>query len=184
MINFSNLPLTPDSARAARNYCGFNQMQAAEQAELPAHKIKRFEAGNYIPDTQFLENLKGFYVGKGYEFPDQTKPGANAKATGSVFPEGVVQSTDEQEIPVGKPQKHQVQHIRLAPSLSDDEIGGIFDYIERNEDRISQILDKKIDQGFWGMTESTEANHALALRLLAENGTMFAKLLGRPLVRS
>lgn len=180
MIDFTNLPLTPDSARAARNYCGLNQLQAAEESQLPAHKIKRFEAGNYIPDVQFLDDLRTFYEGKGYEFPDQIKPGANAKASGQVFPEGVV-STDD-DMPIGRPQKHYVQHVRIDPTLSDDEVGNIFDHIERNEDRVSHLLNKKVEHGFFGLADTAEANHAQAIRLLAENGTLFGKLLGRPLV--
>lgn len=181
MIDFTNLPLTPDSARAARNYCGLNQLQAAEESQLPAHKVKRFEAGNYIPDTKFLEELRAFYEDKGYEFPDQSKPGAKAKASGEVFPEGVI-NADGEDIPVGRPQKHLVQHVRIDSTLSDEEVGNIFDHIERNEERISRLLDKKVEHGFFGLADTAEANHAHALRLLAENGTLFAKLLGRPLV--
>lgn len=184
MIDFSNLPLTPDSARAARNYCGLNQMQASDEANLPAHKIKRFEAGNYIPDTKFMEDLRAFYEGLGYEFPNAVKPGTKAKATGKVFPSGVVQTTEEDEASeIGKPQKHMVQHIRIDPNLSDDEIGNIFDHIERNEEKVESVLRNKVETSFLGgLSDLSEANHGKALRLLAENGTLFAKLLGRPLV--
>lgn len=183
MFDFSNYPLTPDNARAARNYLGLNQKQAAEQSGLPVHKIKRFEAGNYIPDTQFLNNLRAFFEGNGYDFPNTEKPGAKAKEDGTVFPAGVVQPVDDDSVPVGKPQKATFQHIRIDPSLSDDEIGNIFDHIENNEERVSHILGQKVNEGlFGGLTDTAEANHAHALRLLAENGTLFAKLLGHPLV--
>ena len=129
MIDFSNLPLTPDSARAARNYIGLNQQQASDESNLPVHKIKRFETGNHIPDTKFLEDLRAFYEGRGYDFPGTSRPGAKAIATGSVFPAGVVQSENEEDAPAGKPQKHMVQHIRIDPALSDDVIGNIFDHI-------------------------------------------------------
>jgi hypothetical protein len=183
MFDFSTLPLTPDEARAARNYFGLNQQQASDESSLPVHKIKRFETGNHIPDTKFLEDLRAFYEGRGYDFPGTTKPGAKAIATGNVFPAGVVQSEHDEDAPVGKPQKHMVQHIRIDPSLSDDVIGNIFDHIERNEDSITNILHRKVASAlFGGFTESSEATHGKALRLLAENGTLFAKLLGRPLV--
>lgn len=186
MFDFSNLPLTPDSARAARNYLGLNQQQAAEVSNLPVHKIKRFEAGNHIPDTKFLEALKAFYEERGYDFPGALKPGAKAIAVGSVFPAGVVQSEiDEEHGLVGKPQKHMVQHIRIDPSLADDVIGNIFDHIERNEEVVAEILQKKVNGGlFGGFTATSEAHHGKALRLLAENGTLFAKLLGRPVVQA
>lgn len=183
MYDSTNLPINPDSARAARNYYGLTQQQAADESSLPTHKIKRFEAGNYIPDTKFLEDLRSFYEGKGYEFPDTSKPGSKAKATGKVFPSGVVQPDENEDAPIGKLQKHTVQHIRIDPSLSDDEIGGILDHIESNEDRISCMLNKKVEGGlFGGFADTSEAHHGKALRLLAENGTLLAKLLGRPLV--
>jgi hypothetical protein len=184
MIDFSTLPVTPDGARAARNYFGLNQQQASDEAGLPVHKIKRFEAGNHIPDTKFLEDLRAFYEGKGYEFPDTNKPGSKAKATGRVFPAGVVQPDDD-DAPVGKHQKHTVHHIRIDPSLSDDEIGNILDHIERNEESIGAMLKKKVEGGvFGGFSDTSEAHHGKTLRLLAENGTLLAKLLGRPLVAS
>lgn len=185
MFDFTALPVTPDAVRAARNYFGLNQQQASDESGLPIHKIKRFEAGNHIPDTKFLEDLRSFYEGKGYTFPDSAKPGAKAKATGKLFPAGVVQTGEEGEAPVGKLQKHTVQHIRIDPSLSDDEIGNILDYIESNEERISSMLNKKVEGGlFGGFADASEAHHGKALRLLAENGTLLAKLLGRPLVET
>lgn len=185
MYDSTNLPINSDSARAARNYYGLTQQQAADESGLPAHKIKRFEAGNYIPDTKFLEDLKAFYEGKGYEFPDTSKPGAKAKATGKVFPAGVVQPGDDEDAPVGKHQKHTVHHIRIDPTLSDAEIGNILDHIERNEESIGAMLKKKVEGGvFGGFADTSEAHHGKTLRLLAENGTLLAKLLGRPLVAS
>lgn len=185
MIDFSTLPMTPDSARAARNYFGLTQQQAADASSLQAHKIKRFEIGNHIPDTKFLEDLRGFYEGKGYAFPDTTKPGAKAKESGKVFPAGVVRTENDEnaETAVGKHLKSTVQHIRIDPSLSDDEIGNILDHIERNEERVTSILSKTVDSGlFGGFSDLSEANHGQTLRLLAENGTLTAKLLGRSLV--
>lgn len=183
MYDSTNLPINSESARAARNYYGLTQQQAADESSLPAHKIKRFEAGNYIPDTKFLEDLRAFYEGKGYSFPDTTKPGTKAKATGKLFPAGVVQPEDDEDAPIGKHQKHTVHHIRIDPSLSDDEIGNILDHIERNEERVSDMLEKKVEGGlFGGFADASEAHHGKVLRLLAENGTLLSKLLGRPLV--
>ena len=94
MIDFSELALSPNESRAARNFLGLSQAQAAEKSNLPAHKIKRFESGNYVPDAQFLEDLREFYEGEGYNFHDEDAPGAKAKARGDVFPAGVVGGTD------------------------------------------------------------------------------------------
>jgi DNA-binding XRE family transcriptional regulator len=188
MINYEHLPITPDTARAARHYLGLNQLQAAQQSGLSSHKIKNFESGQYLPDTKFAGDLKGFYEGSGYQFPDTVKPGTNAKANGSVFPEGVIAPSDadsaDTSVP-GKPEKHTIQHMRINPSLTDDEIGNIFDHFEKNEDAISRLLAKNVETGlFGGTTDAAEAAHAQAVRLLAENGTLFAKLLGRSVVRT
>ncbi|WP_426177747.1 hypothetical protein [Massilia sp. TWR1-2-2] len=184
MITFESLPLTPDSARAARNYYGLNQMQAASDSGLPVHKIKRFETGNHIPDTKFLDDLRGFYESKGYAFADTMQPGAKARATGNVFPGGVVQGDgNPDDLPaVGKLVQSTVQHIRIDPTLGSDEIGNILDHIEHNEERVSEMLSKPVTKGlFSAFAEPSEAQHGQVLRLLAENGTLLAKLLGRPL---
>ena len=187
MIDFSELPLTPDQARAARNYIGKTQAQAADASGLPAYKIKRFELGNTIPDTDFLNALRSFYEGQGYEFPGAIKPGAQAKAKGVVFPAGVVapggDDGDEVAPPARKVTKSTIQHIRIASNLSDDEIGAILEHIEENEEQVEEMLQMKVEGGFLGgLSDKSEAHHAKALRLLAENGTLWAKLVGRDLV--
>lgn len=189
MIDFSELPMTPDQARAARNYCGMTQAQAATASSLPAYKIKRFELGNTIPDNDFLTALRSFYEGQGYEFPDTAKPGAQAKAKGIVFPAGVVTpgsgDGDEPPVPARKVTKSTVQHIRIASGLSDAEIGAILEHIEENEELVEEMLQDKVEGGFLGgLSDKSEAHHAKALRLLAENGTLWAKLVGRNLVNA
>lgn len=186
MFDFSGLPLTPDQARAARNYCGMTQAQAANASSLPAYKIKRFELGTTIPDTEFLAALRSFYEGQGYEFPDTAKPGAQAKAKGTVFPAGVVAPDDDsadEPTPARKVTKSMVQHIRIASNLSDEEIGNILEHIEANEEQVEAMLQEKVEGGFLGgLSEKAEGHHAKAVRLLAENGTLWAKLVGRTLV--
>ncbi len=186
MFDFSGLPLTPDQARAARNYCGMTQAQAAHASDLPAYKIKRFELGTTIPDTEFLAGLRAFYEGQGYEFPDTAKPGAQAKAKGTVFPAGVVAPGDDggDEAPAPrKVTKSTVQHIRIASNLTDDEIGMILEHIEANEEEVEEMLKVKVEGAlFGGLSDKSEAHHAKAVRLLAENGTLWAKLVGRTLV--
>jgi transcriptional regulator with XRE-family HTH domain len=175
------MPLTPDNARAARNYLGLSQAKAAEESGLPAHKIKRFEAGNYIPDEAFLNDLRSFFERGGYEFPDTQKPGARAKAAGKVFPAGVVGGTEEnQGSTEGKrPQKTEVHHMRIA--MTDDAtIGRIMDVIEENEEAAEQLLQQPVEKGFFGgLTEESQGRHVEALNRLAENGRLFAVLFGR-----
>jgi len=135
MIDFSELALSPNESRAARNFLGLSQTQAAEKSNLPAHKIKRFESGNYVPDAQFLEDLREFYEGEGYNFHDEDAPGAKAKARGDVFPAGVVSGTDgstdetdgspsENHGKLPRPQTVKLQYMRITPSLEGDQWTG------------------------------------------------------------
>lgn len=181
MFDFSTLPLTPDDARAARNYLGFSQATAAKESGLPDHKIKRFEAGNYIPDEKFLNDLRAFFEGRGYEFKSTQKPGESAKRAGRVFPSGVVGETEENRggPQVNRPQKAQFHHMRIA--IQDEaEMGRRLDLIEANEHRAEELLQRPVETGlFGGLTESAQATHAEVLKLLAENGMLFASLFGR-----
>lgn len=180
-INFDSLPMTPEDARAARNYLGLSQAKAAAESELPAHKIKRFELGNYIPDEAFLKDLRAFFEGRGYEFQDTQKPGENARGTGQVFPAGVVGETKENQGSPGpsRPQRASFHHMRIAVT-DEAAMGRMLDMIEGNEEKAHALLAPRVDAGlFGGLAETTEKRHAQVMRLLADNGVMFAKLFGR-----
>lgn len=181
MFDFSSLPLTPDAARAARNYLGLSQAKAADESGLPSHKIKRFEAGNYIPDEAFLTDLRAFFEGRGYQFQDTLKPGAKAKGNGQVFPSGVIGETVEnQGVPrVSSPQRASFHHMRIA--ITDEAtMGRILDLIDENEERAQALLQQPIETGlFGGMTDACQGQHGEAQALLAENGRLFGMLFGR-----
>lgn len=182
-INFADLALSSDQARAARNYFGWPQAKAAEESGLPLHKLKRFESGNYIPDAEFLEALRAFYERRGYQFNDTPAPGDSAKRSGQVFPAGVVGEDSAALADVtnyrGRTAAAQVHHMRIA--LQDDgEMGRALDLIEENEERVALLLRNPIKPGlFSDVSEDTAAHHAEAVRLLAENGMLFARLFGR-----
>ena len=181
MFDFSTLPLTPDNARAARNYLALSQVKAADESGLPAHKIKRFEAGNYIPDEGFLTDLRTFFEERGYVFQDTQKPGAKAKENGRVFPGGVVGDTTETqgEPRVSSPQRASFHHMRIALS-DEDAMGRILDVIDENEERAQELLQQPIESSlFGGMTDACEGRHGEALAALAENGRLFGLLFGR-----
>ena len=178
-INFDDLPITSDQARAARNYFGWPQAKAAEESGLPLHKIKRFEAGNFIPDTDFLNDLRAFFERSGYKFEDSPEPGAKAKKAGLVFPQGVVSDPDEDQAGVaGKPSKATVHHMRI--SLPEPEMGHVLDLIELNEEKALDLLNQPLSKGLWeGFSDKSEAQHGEVLKLLAANGLLFARLFGR-----
>lgn len=185
-FDFSDLPLTPSEARAARNYLGMSQKQAATASGLLLHKIKQYETGNHIPDTQFLQDMKDFYEEKGYDFStaDEPAPGDGKKDAGAVFPGGVVGGGDKAA--PGKKTVSMVQHMRIDPSIPTAEVDNMLEHIDRNEEAIAELLDKKVEgAGFFTDGEysaRTAAMHGHIVRLLAENGTLFSKLFGRPLV--
>lgn len=180
-INLDDLPLTSDQARAVRNYFGLSQTQAAEESGLPLHKWKRFEAGNYIPDVEFVQALRDFFENRGYKFDDTPEPGAKAKKTGAVFPAGVVGETEENRgsSKGNRPEKASFHHMRIA--ITDDaEMGRVLDLIEENEDKVAELLRQPVETAFLGgLSNKSEAIHNEAIKRLAENGTLFSKLFGR-----
>lgn len=195
MIDFSELALSPNESRAARNFLGLSQSQTAEQSNLPAHKLKRFETGNYVPDSQFLQDLREFFEGQGYNFHDDDAPGAKAKSRGDVFQAGVVgktaSSTEETNgSPSGKPgklarpQSVNLQFMRITPTLESDQVDRVFDCIEDNEAMIATAADLEVGFGFLSDSPdaSTQAKAVAMLRRLAENGLLYARLMGRELL--
>ncbi len=192
MIDFSDLALSPNESRAARNYLGLSQAQTAEQSDLPAHKLKRFETGNYVPDNEFLKALRDFYETQGYNFHDEDAPGAKAKARGDVFPAGVLGKTDELQRGTGsspmskpaRPQSANLQFMRISPDLENDQIDRILDTIEENEGVLSDLADRAVSRPFLSDLPGTlsQAQAVSALRRLAENGLLHAALLGREVV--
>lgn len=191
MIDFSNLALSPNESRAARNYLGLSQAQAATKSNLPAHKLKRFEAGNYVPDGQFLEDLRAFFEQEGFNFHDERAPGAKARANGDVFPAGVLGlPSDEEDETAGSPSENQgkprraltaqLQYMRITPELQSDQVDRIFDCIEANEEHLAEAGSHPISRGiFEAFDAATQVRAMTALRLLAENGLLYARLMGR-----
>jgi transcriptional regulator with XRE-family HTH domain len=195
IIDFSELALAPNESRAARNFLGLSQAQVASQSDLPAHKLKRFESGNYVPDAQFLDDLRSFYEEQGYDFRDEESPGAKAKARGDVVPAGVVGKTDgsigknhgSSSENQGKPKRSfeaNLQFMRINPELEQAQIDGILDCIEDNEQALQSDFESPVVRGFLSEepNEQTKAMAIACLRRLAENGLMHAKLLGRELL--
>lgn len=189
MIDFSELAVSPNESRAARNFLGLSQSQAAEQSGLQAHKLKRFETGNYMPDAQFTQDLRDFYEGQGYNFGDEDAPGAKAKARGDVFPAGVVGKTTGSPVETDgfptenrvRPMSANLQFMRIHPSLESDQIDRILDRIEDNESAVIAQSATPVTNGFMSDSPSvlSQAQAIGALRRLAENGLLHAKLLGR-----
>jgi DNA-binding XRE family transcriptional regulator len=195
MINFSDRALSPSESRAARNYLGLSQAQAAAKSDLQLHKIKRFESENYLPEAEFTDSLREFYEGEGYNFRDENAPGAKAKARGDVFPAGVIGETGaepsettgfthENQGKLPRPQSTNLQFMRISPSLSSDQIDRCFDHIEHNEEAVTEGMKLPVKVGFLSSMPSdiSQAQAVAQIRRLAENGLLYARLMGRELV--
>lgn len=197
MIDYSELALSPNESRAARNFLGLSQAQASTQSNLPGHKLKRFETGTYVPDSQFLQDLREFFEGEGYNFHDEDAPGAKARAKGDVFAAGVIGktasassetdgSTNGKPRKLDRPQSTNLQFMRITPTLEGDQVDRVFDCIEDNETAIGDIGTQPVSSGFLsdGPSTSSQAAAVAILRRLAENGLLFARLMGRELLPS
>lgn len=195
MIDFSELALSPNESRAARNYLGMSQAQAAAKSNLPGHKLKRFESGNFVPDNEFLRALRDFFEGEGYNFHDEDAPGAKAKARGDIFQAGVVGDTngatgETDGSTSGKPgklprsQTANLQFMRITPSLENAQVDRVFGCIEDNEAAVLGDAGQPISTGFLSDTPSpaSQATAVALLRRLAENGLLYARLMGRELL--
>ena len=194
-IDFSELAISPNESRAARNFLGMSQAQAATKFSLPVNKLKRFETGTYVPDTKFVQELRELYEGEGFNFNDEKTPGAKARANGDVFQSGVFgkaassigETGGSSTVEPGKlprPQTANLQFMRIEPSLDSAQIDRIFSCIEDNETALVDVAEKPIVTGFLESSPSAQSQ-ALAismLRRLAENGLLYARLMGRDLL--
>lgn len=194
-IDFSALPISPNESRAARNFLGHSQAQTAAKSNLGVHKIKRFETGSYVPDTQFVQDLRDFFESEGFNFNDERTPGAKARAKGDVFNAGVLGETagslEETDgfplVEPGKlprPEKANLQFMRISPVLESDQIDRIFSCIEDNEAALLEGSEKPIVTGFLesGPSAQSQALAVSMLRRLAENGLLYARLMDRDLL--
>jgi hypothetical protein len=139
-----------------------------------------------------LESLREFYEAEGYNFHDEDAPGAKAKARGDVFPSGVVGETtvepgetagspEENQGKLPRPQKINLQYMRITPDLDTEQIDRVLSCIEENEETIAEAIDTPIGRGFLseGPSGQSQAQAIALLRRLAENGLLYASLMGR-----
>jgi len=145
--------------------------------------------------SQFIQDLREFFEGQGYSFHDEETPGAKAKSRGDVFPAGVVgksaSSTEEtsgstsgKPGKLARPQTANLQFMRITPMLESDQVDRVFDCIEANEAALTDAAGKPVVLGFLSDSpdSATQAKAIAVLRRLAENGLLYARLMGRELL--
>ena len=95
-----------------------------------------------------------------------------------------VGSPSENQGKLPRPQSVQLQFMRITPSLESAQVDRVFDCIEDNEEAIRTGMNLPIRNGFLSESPSaqTQAQAIALLRRLAENGLLYARLMGRELV--
>lgn len=162
----ATLPITGDQSKAARFQLGMTQANVIEESGLPGHKLKNFETGRFVPDMNFLENLRDFYIDKGVDLearkPD-TKP-----ATGSAMVRSVSRMC-----------------FYVSDQVPDEAVNQILGRMDANDDRIASILRSPVSIGFLsGYSEETEDKQRELFGAMAENYLLFRILQGRNIVAS
>jgi hypothetical protein len=74
--------------------------------------------------------------------------------------------------------------MRITPDLENDQVDRVFDCIEANELAIDDGLTQPVSMGFLSdsPTEGSQAAAMALVRRLAENGLLYARLMGRELL--
>jgi hypothetical protein len=114
----------------------------------------------------------------GYVF----QAGVLGEVAGSTEETGGFPAVEPGKLP--RPQKANLQFMRISPVLENDQIDRVFSCIEDNETAIFDGSEKPIVTGFLESTPSAQSQ-AMAvsmLRRLAENGLLYARLMGRDLL--
>jgi transcriptional regulator with XRE-family HTH domain len=160
-----NLPITKEQSKAARFQLGLSQSELITQSELPGHKLKNFESGRYVPDMEFLEKLRDFYVAKGVDLSASAPPDTP-----------VVGTSDDAPAP------HHACFL-VSETVSPQLLDQCLERMHANDKRIASILKKPLSTGFFGdYTEETTKLHQELFGALAEGYLIFRLLQGTPIV--
>lgn len=165
----SKHPITKAQSRDARRSLGLSQTQVIQQSKLPGHKLKNFEAGHYLPDSKFLQQLADFYAALGVDLADdgidptpvdQLKPGAAMIRT------------------VQRPCFFISETVK--PELLDE----CLERMHSNDERIAALLGTSLRSGMLGgHHDTTLAEHQELFGAMAENYLIFRLLQGNPIVQ-
>jgi len=167
-------PITAAQSRAARHHLGMSQSEAIKQSKLPAHKLKQFESGRFIPDLPFLQELADFYEAAGVDLSevdvsDPPAPAAPAKPG----------SDKVRPAPMHRP------HFFIAETVTPELLEACLERMHDNDERINEILGKDLRFGFMGaFHEQTVTEQQEIFGAMAEGYLIFRLLQGNPLVKA
>lgn len=171
----TTLPITAEQSRAARFQLGLTQANVIESSDLPGYKLKQFETGRFVPDIPFLEALRDFCASKGVQIdsPSPTKDKAARPPQHAVvarLAHGTMQSAS--------------MCLYISPNLAPQQMAQVFERMEANDDRISELLAAPVHQGlFGGLSDESEQAVRELFGAMAENYLLFRVLQGRNIVK-
>ena len=168
-------PITASQSRAARLQLMLTQAAVIKQSGLPAHKLKQFESGRFVPDMPFLQKLADFYTGLGVDL------------SGVVVSDPVPQSA-----PPAKPGADKVRpapvhrpHFYVSESVTPELLDLCLERMQANDERINEILGMDLRFGLMGSyQEQTVTEQQEIFGAMAEGYLIFRLLQGNPLVQS
>lgn len=172
-------PITAAQSRAARHQLHLSQTEVIKQSKLPAHKLKQFESGRFVPDMPFLQKLAEFYEGAGLDLSevDVSDPAS--------------QEPDPAPAPVAKPGADKVRpapmhrpHFYISDSVTPKLLDACLERMYDNDERVNEILGKDLRAGLLSaFHEQTVNEQNEVFGALAENYLIFRLLQGNPLVK-
>lgn len=163
-----NPTITPEQSRTARRFLGLTQAQTIEQGGVSSYKLKQFEAGSFLPDSQFLQDLRGFYEEQGYTFTEAAAPEPSNAGAAPQAPQTFNPS----------------RYLRISPELADEVVGRIFDRMDGNDKEIMARLPQIVESNFIGDGYKATSEKAVQefYGLAAENYLLFRLLQGRNII--
>ena len=170
------LPITATQSRAARHQLGWSQTEAIKQSKLPAHKLKQFESGRFVPDMPFLQELADFYESKGVDLSDVEVSDPPAPAAPAV---PAKPGSDKV-----RPAVQHRPHFFVAETVTPELLEACLERMHENDERINEILGKDLRFGFMGAFHEQTVNEQQEIfGAMAEGYLIFRLLQGNPLVK-
>lgn len=170
-------PITAAQSRAARHHLGLSQTEAIKQSKLPAHKLKQFESGRFVPDMPFLQKLAEFYEGEGVDLSevDVSDPAPQEPEPAPVVKPG---ADKVRPAPLHRP------HFYISDSVTPELLDACLERMHANDERINEILGTDLRFGLMGaFHEQTATEHQEIFGAMAEGYLIFRLLQGHPLVK-
>lgn len=178
MKNPAVQPITASQSRAARFQLALTQAGVIKQSGLPAHKLKQFESGRFVPDMPFLQKLADFYTGLGVDLSEVDVSG-QVPQPAAAAPTAKPGADKVRPAPLHRP------HFYVSESVTPELLDACLERMHVNDERINEILGKDLRFGLMGSyQEQTVAEQQEIFGAMAEGYLIFRLLQGNPLVQS